>query len=498
MSQHAIEEFIERCVQLVDRGSLSRTHKAALMRSLLGLQARYDTGLTWFRVHTELLRNGVLVRTAVEEIDDATLRAQALAAGAPGWLEDAQGEVYLQWQDQARVVYRQPDTGHTLPLAEVFGDVLNLAHQADDSALFTDCYGLLVNGWLDETFDAADGIAPTLDGLLASDTLRAIRALAALRALKPRRGAPEDLAVPRLADSGTSGEIEREMGLRFFLQPKRTPAALRTARDKATRQRVRLRELLPQLVEQHLGTSLRAAGWSAVTVEASHRWQWIRDHDGSRQCLWASYDPTLGELMVQAGLQHARLLAWQQRAATTQLHDLHCVADATTFLGKQVLESADVGHYGGWVLNPAHSDAVLSAALARLATALPALDVHFFSRITDQLAGPWFQRSADTWLQLLEHGDDNGVVPPEVIFASPDSVLLVFVFFHLECGEQTRANAHVEQLRQRLAARARPTAWHRQWLAPFLQQWEHGAGTAPMPPLLHPLLLDHLRANDGA
>ncbi|WP_322706951.1 hypothetical protein [Xanthomonas campestris] len=50
MSQHAIEEFIERCVQLVDRGSLSRTHKAALMRSLLGLQARYDTGLTWFRV----------------------------------------------------------------------------------------------------------------------------------------------------------------------------------------------------------------------------------------------------------------------------------------------------------------------------------------------------------------------------------------------------------------------------------------------------------------
>ena len=80
MSQHAIEEFIERCVQLVDRGSLSRTHKAALMRSLLGLQARYDTGLTWFRVHTELLRNGVLVRTAVEEIDDLSgLVAQATA-----------------------------------------------------------------------------------------------------------------------------------------------------------------------------------------------------------------------------------------------------------------------------------------------------------------------------------------------------------------------------------------------------------------------------------
>ncbi|MBB4133215.1 hypothetical protein [Xanthomonas sp. 3075] len=498
MSQHAIEDFIERCIHLVDRSTVSGAHKAALMRSLLRLQARYDTGLTWFRMHTELLRHGVLVRAAAEDIDDAALRAQALAAEAPGWLEDAQGAVYLEWQGQARVVYRQADAGQTLPLAAVFGDLLLLADQADDSALFTDGYGLLVNGWLDETFDAADGIAPTLDGLLASDTLHSLRALAAQRGLKPRRGAPEDLALPRLADSVGVGEIEREMGLRFFLQPKRTPAALRTARDKAQRQQVRLRELLPQLVEQHLGASLRAAGWSAVTVEASHHWQWVRDHDGSRHCLWASYDPALGELMVQAGLQHARLLAWQQRAATTQLHDLHCMASATTFLGKEILDSADVGAYGGWALNPAHGDAVLSAALARLATALPTLDAHYFGRIADQLAGPWFQRSADVWLQLLEHGDDNGVVPPEVIFASPDSVLLAFVFFHLECGEQTRANAYVEQLRQRLAARARPTAWHRQWLAPFLQQWEHGERTVPMPPVLHVLLLNHLRANDGA
>ncbi|MFC0155070.1 hypothetical protein ACFFJ4_16045 [Xanthomonas dyei] len=187
------------------------------MRSLLRLQARYDTGLTWFRLHAELLRHGVLVRTAAEEIDDATLRAQALAAEAPGWLEDAHGEVYLHWQDQARVVYRQPDIGQTLPLATVFGDLLMLADQADDTALFTDCYGLLVNGWLDETFDVDDGIPPTLDGLLASDTLHSLRALAARRGLKPRRDAPEDLALPRPDDNAVLGEIDRVIGLRFFL-----------------------------------------------------------------------------------------------------------------------------------------------------------------------------------------------------------------------------------------------------------------------------------------
>ncbi|SBV50733.1 ISxcC1 transposase [Xanthomonas bromi] len=43
MSQHAIEEFIERCIHLVDRSTLRSARKAALMRSLLRLQTRYDT-----------------------------------------------------------------------------------------------------------------------------------------------------------------------------------------------------------------------------------------------------------------------------------------------------------------------------------------------------------------------------------------------------------------------------------------------------------------------
>lgn len=497
MSQHAIEELVERCIHLVDRSTLRRTHKAALMRSLLRLQARYDTGLTWFRLHAELLRHGVLVRTAAEEIDDATLRAQALAAEAPGWLEDAHGEVYLHWQDQARVVYRQPDIGQTLPLATVFGDLLMLADQADDTALFTDCYGLLVNGWLDETFDVEDGIPPTLDGLLASDTLHSLRALAARRGLKPRRGAPEDLALPRPDDNAVLGEIDRVIGLRFFLQPKRTPTALRAARDKAQRQQARARELLPLLVEQRLGAPLQAAGWSPVPVEQEHRWQWIRDRGGSRQCLWTIYEPDLGELIVQVGMQHARLLVWQQRAATTQLHDLHVVDTATAFLGKDILDSADVGAYGGWALKPAHSDAALSAGLDRLAAALPELDARYFGVIDEQLAGPWFQQSADTWLQRME-GDENGVVPPEVLFASPESVLLAFVFYHLECGEQPRAQALVEQLRARQTERSQRSVWYRLVLTPFFQQWEQGLRKLPMPPVLHPLLLAHLRAQDSA
>ncbi|QJD66471.1 hypothetical protein HG421_01170 [Xanthomonas campestris pv. badrii] len=494
MSQHAIEDLIERHIHLVDRSGWDGPRKTALIRGLLQLQARYDTGLTWFRMHAVLLRHGVLVRTAIEDIEDGALRAQAQAADAPGWLEQTDGPVYLAWEDQSRALYWQPDTGHTLPLASVFGDALQLADQADDAELFADTYALLVNGWLDDTFDTDDGIAPTLDGLLASETLLAIRALAAGRGLTRRHGAPEDLALPRLDDNDTRGEIERESGLRFFLQPKLTPAALRSARDKAQRQQRRVRELLPQLIEHHLGTPLQAAGWLPVPVEADQSWQWMRDRHGSRQCLWASYDASLGELMLQAGLQHARLLAWQQRAASTQLHDLHFVDAATAFLGDDILHSKDVGAYAGWALDPASSDTALSASLDRLATALPVLDARYFGFITDQLAGPWFERSSDAWLQLLEEGDDTGVIPPTVLFANPDSLLLAFVFFHLEQGDQPRAHTLVEQLRARLAARSRPSAWHRESLAPFLQQWGQGLRNLPMPPVLHPLQLSHLQA----
>ncbi|TQV00581.1 hypothetical protein DB821_11420, partial [Xanthomonas perforans] len=63
MSQHAIEDVIERAIYLVDRSTQNAAHQAALIHALLHLQARYDTGLTWLRMHEVLLRHGVLVRT---------------------------------------------------------------------------------------------------------------------------------------------------------------------------------------------------------------------------------------------------------------------------------------------------------------------------------------------------------------------------------------------------------------------------------------------------
>lgn len=497
MSQHAIEDVIERAIHLVDRNAQDAAQQSALIHALLHLQARYDTGLTWLRMHEVLLRHGVLVRTPVEAIDDAALRAQARAAKTSCWLGSDRGTGYLHLEKDAPALYQQTATGHAMPVSALFRDVLTLADQADDGELFTDLYGLLVNGWLDATFTAGDGLSPSLDGLVACDDLQAIRGLAARRGLKRRRGVPEDLALPRPSDSQAPGEIEQDAGLRFFLQPKRTPTALLAAREKTRRQLARVHELIPMLVEQRLSAALQQAGWLAVAEQPQCQWCWTRDRDGSRQCLWATHDATYGELIVQAGLQHARLLDWQQRTATTQLHDLHVYDRAAPLLGNHTLNPGDVGNQGGWRLDPTHSDAQLSNALDRLAAALPTLDARYFDAIAQQLSGPFFDHDLDMVMRMMEEGDSTGAIAQDVLLASPDSTLLAFVFHHLEHGDDAAVAAVVERLRARNDARTRLNAWHRGHLIPFLQQWDQGQRDMPMPPVQHVLLLNHLRARES-
>ncbi|UYB51906.1 hypothetical protein OCJ37_18340 [Xanthomonas sp. AM6] len=497
MSQHAIEDLIESTIHLVDRNALDGPNQSALIHALLHLQARYDTSLTWFRLPEVLLRHGVLVRTPAEAIADAGLRAQALAADEPGWVGRDDDAGYLEWEGRARVLYRQADAGQALPLPTLLRSVLTLADQADETELFTDWYALLANGWLDETFTAEDGVAPTLDGLLASDDLQAIRALAARRGLKRRRGVSQDLALPRLTDSSESDEVERSFGLRFFLEPKRKPSLLLAARDKALIQQARVRELIPALVGQELGAALQAAGWSPVPASRDGQWCWIRERDGSRQFVWATHEMSQGMLMIQAGVQHAQLLAWQRREATTQLHALHFYAIAAGFFAEEVKQSADIGDFGGWALDASRNDTQLRAAIERLIAALPALDANYFGFIDQQFPEPFFARGADTLLHLLEDGDDDGMVPPDVLFDSPDSLLLAFVFHHLQHGDQAGATAIVERLRTRQAERGRLSPWHRDHVAPFLQQWDEGRRDMVMPPVLHALLIGHLRAQES-
>lgn len=180
------------------------------------------------------------------------------------------------------------------------------------------------------------------------------------------------------------------------------------------------------------------------------------------------------------------------------LHDIHFVHVAATFFTDEVRDSKDVGAFGGWVLDATKPDAQLEASIDRLIQVIPTLDQHYFGFIDQHFPQPLFAREIDALLHLLEEGDENGVIPEDLLFDSPDSLLLAFAFHHLSRGEEAKAAAMVERVRARLAQRTRLNPWLRNQVVPFLQQWDQGRRDMPMPAVLHSQLVKHLHASGAS
>ncbi len=498
MSQHAIEDLIETGIRQVDAGNDTPARKAALIAGLLVLQARYDTSLTWFRLPDILLAHGVLLRQPLAAIADAATRAAVLAATPPGWASDANGDAlgYVQHESGDAVLYRVNDALPTVPLPELFLAMLQHAAASHDNNLLTDWYGLLVNGWLQGELAGDAGFPPTLAGLAEVPALCAARVIAAEHAIKPRRGADEDLALPRLAAALESAGSDLEFGVRFFLEPRKSIEALGKAQVKAIARQHASAVLIPELIQTRLGQCLQQAGWQALADVPAGDWRWVRDVEGDRQMVWCQFtefDARMGMLICMMGLQHRLLRHWQQAAPAHEPHELHFYQVATATFPDVVREGPQVNGFGAWKLDPGKPAKVLTASLQTLAEHLPAALEVWFTRAAAWFPAQCFARDADEWLDLLRNGvDGSGVVPDDLLFASPDSLLLAFVFHHRDNGDEAAVAALVEHLRQREAARTRTGTWSRQYLIPFLEGWAAGGRDLPMPPALHGELARHL------
>ncbi len=495
MSQHAIEDLVEQTIRLIDAGGGPSPGKASLIRGLLRLQARYDTSLTWFRLPEILLRHGVLQRQSLAEITDPDIKPVIAAAPTPGWASTAAGDPlgYLRSENGTTVLYRETEAIPLPALPALFLAIARLADDHDDTRLLTDWYGLMVQAWANHELGEADGFPRGLDALADQSALCAIREIAARRQLKPRRGAAEDLALPRLAEE-LPADVEREYALRFFLDLRKPVDTLRKAQAKAAERHHASAVLIPALIETRLAPSLQQAGWQPQDAPGELSWRWQRDVGDQHQLVWCEFDARFGALICQMGLQHRLLLRWQQRGPSEQLHDLHFYAVATRAMPEAVLAGKQVDGLGGWRLDPGKSAKVLTASVEQLAELLPdALDA-WFAGIATEFPDVFFRRDVDELLELMIHGvDGSGVIPDHVLFANPDSLLLAFAFHHLAAGDATRAEAMVDRVRQRLSGRARRNVWIDRYLVPFLDGWAAGWRDLPMPPVVHTKLALHLR-----
>ena len=494
MSQHAIEDLVEETIRLVDGADAPGIDKTGLIRGLLALQARYDTSLTWFRLPDILIRRDVLRRQPLAEIIDAPTQVAVAATRAPGWAVDANGDPlgYVRHEGGQPILYRLTDPQPPAPCAELFLAIAKLADLHDDTRLFTDWYGLMVRAWADHALDQAHGFPRQLAALAQQPALCAIRDIAVARKIKRRRGAPDELMLPRLSDE-LSDDVEHEYGLRFFLDLGKSVDALRKALAKAEARQQVSAVLIPELVDAQVGQRLLHAGWRPRGDAGVGHWLWRREVGAQHQVVWCEFDEKVGMLLCLMGLQHRLLLNWQQRAPSEHLHELHFYQAATHTMPEAVRNSDKVNGFGGWKLDPGKSAKLLTASMTELAELLPpALDAWFVD-VERQFPDAFFQQDVDELIDQMVYGvGGTGVVPDHVLFSNPDSLLLAFAYHHRDRGDTARADAMIARVRQRLAARSRSNAWTDRYLTPVLDAWAAGRRDLPMPPLLHMKLAMHL------
>lgn len=479
MSQHAIEDLVEDSIRLVDACALPKADKQAWVHGLLRVQALYDTSLTWFRMDEILIGLDVLSRTAAPPETEAV----------DGWQTGEDETGYLRVDENGAFVYRLLDETSPVPLPGVFVETMQLAFDNKAFPLVHDWYGLLVNGWWDGTLDTSLGFPDGFESLVADANMKRARSLAdrTARRVDPDPDRDEDLTVPDLQEAlSLAADPEQEACLRYLLSPGSSAATLRRDFAMAMARKARGNDFIIDRLEQ----AFSRLGWTRVPDTDTDRWLWILDVDGHRRFAHFQLHPELKLLMCELGIEHALMLRWQQRTASTEFHNVHFYRIGTVFLPEELGQGKRIHAFGGWKFDIAGSERTLEATLKQIESAIPMMVQAYFDFIDDTFQERYFRTTPDQLLSVLLDGE---IIPEDVLFDSPQAVLLAFAMHARDRGNLTLADDCVRKLEKRMQDRPRKSAYDIQYVEPFVRRWQSGDRNAPMPPVLHAKLALHLQ-----
>lgn len=468
MAQHAIEDLIEDTVYLIDKADLSNATKRDFLAGIYRIQEFYDTGYTHFRVIDILLKYKFVYRLPMDTCP-ADIREQ-------GYIQD--DKIYVDagsasWQLLCEEgILKDDDCAPLTPLVipELFKNILLEAEKQGEQVLLTQWYGLLVNGYLDSTFEG-------FGDLYTDEIALAIRTIAQRNNVKRLRDEDDDIKLPVLADEvRIAGALDKEYNARFWLELKKTPEAIKTAFEKASSKKA------ANNADIDLGLSSR--GWTTAPKVTDNLWCWYKDVESGRRFIWVNYEEGDKMLMCHIGMQHKLLLEWQQREADTDLSHMHFYEMAVAYLPEESQEKKKFMHpYGGWKYDTTKSAKTLKTQLDNLAEDIQIAEEKYFTFLENEFPEAFFQRDPDRLLYLLDEGeDDTGIVPNYVLFNSPFAILLSFAYYRKD-------PAIIERIKDMLEKKDRRSAYDRKILEPFLQEYKEGTA---MPLTYHGLLLREL------
>lgn len=460
MSQHAIEFLVEETVDVIDAADLAVETKRNLLAGIYKIQAFYDTGYTHFRVMDILLKYGFVQRV------------EAPAGTQPGWVDND----FAKAEDGKVFLYK--DSECTLPVNDVFHQVIAETEQQGKQRLLTEWYGLLVNGYMEGIFEDGNILA-----LAANDTLVAIRDIAQRNSVKRLRNSDEDVQMPVMKDEiEMAGDIDKEYVVRFFLDLKKPVDKLVVAYNKGSKAKQVGGNVLLELIDGEWGDALSGYGWIKATVEEENTWYWYRDDGGHRGFIKMIHEEGDKMLMCYIGMQHGTILKWQQREADTDMSHVHFTQMAIASLPEDRQESKHIHPYGGWKFDVKKSRSNLLTQLVYVLEDLHLATTNYFTFIHQEFPDAFFKHGAERLLDLLENGEgDMGIIPTYVLVDSPYSVLLLFAYHNHD-------EKMIDLIRERFNSKERKSAYETAIIEPFLQVGLKG----PMPLVYHLLLAKEL------
>lgn len=518
MSEHAIEDWVEDCVRLVDEGAIDIAAKRRLFAALYHYQSHFDTSYTVFRVVDILIHNGYLALLPIDRHPDIEqLKAQLPAQNENGWLpaqasdpdgdmmyvfhRDGSAQFVVQWGTalwqrlaDLELIYDPEDNEPVPALPNLILHLLQLAEKKDDQPLLQDIYLSWVNAILEYSLDDQDGISAHFRDWEKDATLQSIREFLVRHQLLKKKHQYSEFVKPSLKEElELETDPDRIAILQYLLDPKKSVKQLSKSYDKQFSEL----ELLPQkadIVEQVLSPMLQKAGWTPLAREGfdlkskRQHWCWYQDvlekASGQTHRLFTeiSLDFRYGELGCVQSVQHELICQWQGKSLTLDLNDIHFSETIGTLLPKRVLEKNPyLKIFDLWDYSPRRSMNALRERAQSLGQAILSVGTRYLDFIASQFPGPFFDRPLQTYIDWF---DSDGAMPKELINNYLYNIMLLYAYHEMQEGHREQAIRVAKTLEARLPEKFKSLShWYRDSLRPALEELK--AGKCPTLPPLH-------------
>lgn len=275
----------------------------------------------------------------------------------------------------------------------------------------------------------------------------------------------------------SENDPNRIFKIRFLLDIKPTLDKLLTNYEKDKKIRAESSSKI-ELLERTIGNHLKNQGYQLAirktfSEERNYFWVWIKDifHEDyahpNRQFIILDFDTNYNVLSFELGLQHRKILTWQQRKPNNNPKYIHTYTQISYVLSDAEFEKSKVfTPIGLFKYNLKLSEKSLAKKLQALLLVYDSVENAYFKDVENEILNQLPKRS---W-EKIEKDLSKDFIPDYIIFKSSFSYLLLSLFQAQENHQFEKVRAFANHIKNKLTERIKEqNIWYKNELKPFLE-----------------------------